>query len=77
MSDQAVLLIDGDCVLCSGFVKFMLARGCPSNVFLETQQSDRGAQLLEMTGMPVDMSTVVLVEKTTGPNGPITTGYTK
>mmetsp|Transcript_16482 Transcript_16482/g.29394 ORF Transcript_16482/g.29394 Transcript_16482/m.29394 type:complete len:141 (-) Transcript_16482:745-1167(-) len=73
MADQAVLLIDGDCVLCSGFVKFILRNGCPDSVFFETQQSDRGAQLLDTLGMPMDLSTVVLVEKT----GSSTVGYTK
>jgi len=72
MVDQAVVLIDGDCVLCSGFANFVVARA-PPNLFFETQQSERGGELLEATGMPIDLSTVVLIERADGG----THGYTK
>uniref|UniRef100_A0A061RC51 Thiol-disulfide oxidoreductase dcc n=1 Tax=Tetraselmis sp. GSL018 TaxID=582737 RepID=A0A061RC51_9CHLO len=44
--EQSVLLVDGDCVLCNGFVKFLAPRA-PNNLYFETQQSDRGSKLLE------------------------------
>ena len=61
--ESIVVLVDGDCKLCSGFVKFVAARDAHSKVYFVTQQSDDGQHLLSSHGQPMDLTTIVTVER--------------
>lgn len=79
-----ILLFDGDCLLCDGFVQFVIdhdhpppfssagsaaaesaaAAGRPSFRFsFATLQSEVGRSYLAAAGLPIDVSTVVLVDE--------------
>ena len=56
-----VILYDGECALCNGFIKFVLARS--DNVFsVAPLKSAKGKALMMQFGIPQPASTFVLVE---------------
>jgi len=59
---RAILLVDGVCALCSGFVKTVAACDTKHRVWFEAQQSDVGQSLLRKYNLPNDLSTVVLLD---------------
>ena len=63
-SEHPILLFDGVCNLCNGFVKFVIQRD-PQGVFhFASLQSAAGQALLEEYGLAKDtMDTTVLIEK--------------
>ncbi|KAJ9467073.1 hypothetical protein DIPPA_00569 [Diplonema papillatum] len=63
MGKEMVLLVDGKCVMCNWCVRFIAERNAAGNIFFETQQSEKGQQLLRKYDQPNDLSTVVLFEK--------------
>mmetsp|Transcript_25159 Transcript_25159/g.82544 ORF Transcript_25159/g.82544 Transcript_25159/m.82544 type:complete len:148 (+) Transcript_25159:61-504(+) len=63
---SVVVLVDGDCALCSGFAQFVSARDGKGAVYFETQQSDDGQKLLKHFKMPMDLTTIVTVEAKAG-----------
>ncbi|GAB3317527.1 thiol-disulfide oxidoreductase DCC family protein [Haloplanus rallus] len=67
MSDDAlpedpVLLFDGVCNLCNGFVRFLAPRDTAGRIRYASLQSEAGQALLARAGLPEDPDTVVLVE---------------
>ncbi|MEM6319209.1 MAG: thiol-disulfide oxidoreductase DCC family protein [Bacteroidota bacterium] len=61
--DKKVLLYDGVCNLCDGFVQFVLKRDKKPVFYFASLQSDIGQQLLEKHGVDArDLSTVVLID---------------
>ena len=62
VSASSTVLVDGQCALCSAFARFVAANDTRDKFYLETQQSDEGTRLLAATNMPIDLSTIVLVE---------------
>ncbi|GMH43920.1 hypothetical protein BSKO_11854 [Bryopsis sp. KO-2023] len=63
MASGSMILIDGECVLCDGFTQFVAARDTQGIFFFETQQSNAGQQLLKIYDQPMDLTTVILIEK--------------
>ena len=63
LPSSVVVLVAGDCKLCSGFVKFVAARDPRGACFFVTQQSDEGQMLLQAHGRPVDLTTIVTIER--------------
>lgn len=63
-TSHAILLFDGVCNLCDGFVQFVIKRD-PSGYFRFTSlQSEVGQEILKKHQMPADkITTVVLIEK--------------
>jgi len=62
-SDQSVLLFDGVCNLCNGFVQFLIKRDPGRRFRYASLQSKTGRSLLVAVGLPVDeINTVVLIE---------------
>jgi len=59
---QRVILIDGDCVLCNGYAKFVCKRDKDSLFHFETLQSPTGEQIMRDFGLPVSKDSVVLAE---------------
>ena len=60
---SAILLFDGVCNLCNGFVQFMLLRDKAGYFQFASLQSEAGQQLLEQYGLDTDaLNTVVLIE---------------
>ncbi len=60
---KKVLLFDGVCNLCNGFVQFVLKRDKKKIFLFASLQSATGKQLLEKHEKPVnELSTVVLIE---------------
>ena len=62
-SQQAVLLFDGVCNLCNGFVQFVVKRD-PQGIFKFTSlQSEAGQQLMQDHGFnPDKINTVILIK---------------
>jgi len=61
--DKAVILFDGVCNLCSGFVQFVLPRDTEEKYRFASLQSDVGQALLREHGLPTDeLESVVLIE---------------
>lgn len=61
--DKPILLFDGVCNLCNGFVQFIILRDSKAKVRFAALQSEVGQQLLREAKMPTEaLSTVVLWE---------------
>jgi predicted DCC family thiol-disulfide oxidoreductase YuxK len=61
--DEAVVLFDGVCNLCSGFVQFVLPRDDAGKYRFASLQSDVGRELLAEHDLPTDeLESVVLIE---------------
>ena len=62
-TDKSILLFDGVCNLCNGFVQFVIKRD-PQAIFrFAALQSEAGQTLLQKANMPTkELSTVVLYE---------------
>jgi predicted DCC family thiol-disulfide oxidoreductase YuxK len=58
-----IILFDGHCNLCSGWVRFVLAREGRTSFRFASLQSAAGARLLAAHGLPADLQTVVLIEE--------------
>jgi len=59
-----ILLFDGVCNLCNGFVQFSIKRDQSGKIKYAALQSEAGQQLLRRANMPPDqLATVVLIEK--------------
>lgn len=62
-SGQAVILFDGVCNLCNGFVQFLIVRDRKRRFRYASLQSEVGQALMQSVGLPVDeINTVVLLE---------------
>ena len=60
---KSIILFDGVCTLCNGYVNFIIKRVNKDKVRFGTLQSESGQELLENNGMNVnDMDTVVLIQ---------------
>ena len=61
--DGAVILFDGVCNLCSGFVQFVVPRDTAGKYRFASLQSDAGRELLAEHDLPTDeLESVVLIE---------------
>jgi predicted DCC family thiol-disulfide oxidoreductase YuxK len=61
--DGPIVLFDGVCNLCSGFVQFVAPRDPAGRFRFASLQSDAGRELLAEHGLPTDdLESVVLVE---------------
>ena len=61
--DGAVILFDGVCNLCSGFVRFVVPRDTAGKYRFASLQSDVGRELLAEHDLPTDeLESVVLIE---------------
>lgn len=62
-ANHGILLFDGVCNLCNGFVQFVIKRDRKGYFKFASLQSDVGKELLEKHDLPVEeISTVVLIE---------------
>jgi predicted DCC family thiol-disulfide oxidoreductase YuxK len=58
-----LLVFDGVCNLCNGFVRFLLARDAAGRLTFTTCQSEAGAEIMRQAGIdPLDPASVVLVD---------------
>ena len=56
-----LLVFDGVCNLCNGFVRFLLERDAAGRLMFTTCQSKAGAEIMQRTGIdPLDPASVVL-----------------
>ncbi|WP_226481540.1 thiol-disulfide oxidoreductase DCC family protein [Natrinema amylolyticum] len=63
LPDGPIILFDGVCNLCSGFVQFVLPRDTEGQFRFASLQSDVGNELLAEHGLPTDeLESVVLIE---------------
>jgi len=61
--DDAIILFDGVCNLCSGFVQFVIPRDTEGKYRFASLQSDVGRALLAEHDLPTDeLESVVLIE---------------
>jgi predicted DCC family thiol-disulfide oxidoreductase YuxK len=60
---KSILLFDGVCNLCNGFVQFLIKRDRRKQFLYASLQSEEGKELLEAHQLSVDaLNTVVLIE---------------
>ncbi len=59
--DRPVLLFDGVCRFCNGFVNFAIRRDPTAQFLFAPLQSETGRRLLARCGLPDDLSTFVYV----------------
>ncbi len=65
-SGQSVILFDGVCNLCNGFVQFLIERDPKRRYRYASLQSETGQALMRSAGLPADeINTVVLMEEGT------------
>lgn len=63
-SDRAVLLFDGVCTLCNGFVNFLIDHDPRARIQVGALQSDEARHYLDAFGLdPHALDSVVLIEK--------------
>ena len=61
--DNPIILFDGVCNLCNGFVRFLLPRDTDGLFRFASLQSDVGTELLADHGLPTDeLESIVLIE---------------
>jgi predicted DCC family thiol-disulfide oxidoreductase YuxK len=64
VDDQSIILFDGVCNLCNGFVNFLIPRDKNQRFIFGSLQSAAGSRLLKAHHFPTDkITTVVLIEK--------------
>ncbi len=62
--EDRVVLFDGVCNLCNGWVRFLIKRDRKARLRLASVQSDAGKAILAACGLPTDQyDTMVFVEK--------------
>jgi predicted DCC family thiol-disulfide oxidoreductase YuxK len=63
MSDHPIILFDGVCTLCNGWVQFIIKRDSPALFRFATLQSQTGQRLLAQYGLSLrSMETMVLID---------------
>ncbi|WP_371227504.1 thiol-disulfide oxidoreductase DCC family protein [Roseovarius sp. 2305UL8-3] len=53
LNGEDVIVFDGECVLCSGFFRFMLSKGRAERFRFVLAQSELGTQVYQALGLPV------------------------
>ncbi|KAF2072434.1 hypothetical protein CYY_006246 [Polysphondylium violaceum] len=64
-SNRSIILFDGVCNVCDGFVQFVLPRDINKKFYFQALQTEKGKEIQEYYGIKTDLSTVVLVEEET------------
>ncbi len=59
--DKEILLFDGVCNLCHGFVQFVITRDAKAVYSFASLQSDLGQQLLQQFQLEEDLKSVILI----------------
>lgn len=63
MSDSPIYVFDGACVLCNGFVRFLLKHEAKPDLRFAAMQSETGHALMDRAGLSADdPDAVILVE---------------
>jgi predicted DCC family thiol-disulfide oxidoreductase YuxK len=58
-----IVLFDGICTFCNGFVNFIIDRNAKKNVYFASLQSEAGQNLLNKLGLSTkELGTIVLIE---------------
>ena len=60
-NNKIILLFDGVCNLCNGFVQFILKRNKKRNIYFGALQSESGQRLLKERGLPCDKFETLIV----------------
>ncbi|ELY90986.1 thiol-disulfide oxidoreductase DCC family protein [Natrialba taiwanensis] len=61
--ENPIVLFDGVCNLCNGFVQFLVPRDTDEQFYFASLQSDTGQKLLAEHGLPTDeLESIVLIE---------------
>lgn len=63
--EKGILLFDGVCNVCNGFVQFVIKRDPAGYFQFASLQSEEGKKLLQQYGLPETLETVVLIENNT------------
>lgn len=63
--EKGILLFDGVCNVCNGFVQFVIKRDPEGYFQFASLQSEEGKKLLQQYGLPDTLETVVLIENDT------------
>jgi len=60
-NNKIILLFDGICNLCNGFVQFILKQNKKRNIYFGALQSESGQRLLKEKGLPCDKFETLIV----------------
>jgi len=60
--DKPILLFDGVCNFCNGFVNFVIARDPHGALRFAALQSEAGRRLLKQRGIPNDLRSFIFIE---------------
>jgi predicted DCC family thiol-disulfide oxidoreductase YuxK len=61
MEERCILLFDGDCAFCNGWVKWISARDEHGRFAFEPLRSEEGQQLMKIHSLPEQLDSVVLI----------------
>lgn len=61
--DQKIILFDGICKLCNSAVDFIIEKAQENDFKLLALQSEEGQQILKEYDLPLEINTVVLIQK--------------
>ncbi|MEO1514036.1 MAG: DCC1-like thiol-disulfide oxidoreductase family protein [Bacteroidota bacterium] len=66
IQQHPIILFDGDCLLCSGFIQWVIKHDASKRIHFAALQSSKGQQLLQAHGLPKEeLQSVVLVHRQT------------
>ncbi len=63
LPDKPILLFDGVCNLCNGFVNFAIARDPHGTLLFAALQSETGQRLIRQHGIPNDLRSFIFIEQ--------------
>jgi len=64
-SNRSIILFDGVCNICDGFVQFVFPRDVNKRFYFQALQTEKGREIQEYYGIVADLSTVILIEEET------------
>eukprot|EP01113_Clastostelium_recurvatum_P021514 TRINITY_DN2549_c0_g1_i1.p2 TRINITY_DN2549_c0_g1~~TRINITY_DN2549_c0_g1_i1.p2 ORF type:complete len:194 (-),score=47.08 TRINITY_DN2549_c0_g1_i1:35-616(-) len=63
---RSIILFDGVCNVCNGFVQFVHPRDKQKRFWFQAQQTVKGRELLMLYNCPMDLNTVILIDEAEG-----------
>lgn len=61
LPDKHILLFDGYCILCNGYVDWILRVDKKDAIYFSAQQLGQGQELIKQYNIPADLSTIALL----------------
>jgi len=65
-TNRSIILFDGVCNVCHGFVAFIYPRDKKKKFHFQALQSAKGREILSQWGIPCDLNTIILIDEVEG-----------